>query len=73
MENVVSPRETLEKAYGSIPKEVGMYHDWGVPTWRGFKYYWYKITRKLTPITISLNSLYWMSLRTSSIIYIYNS
>ena len=48
MENAMSPKETLEKAYGSIPKEVGVYHDWGVPTWRGIKYYWHSLVRKLT-------------------------
>jgi hypothetical protein len=42
--------ETLRKAYGSIPKEVGYssdIFDW-VPTVRGIKYYWYKIVRKIT-------------------------
>jgi hypothetical protein len=46
--NAVSPKETLQKVYGSVPKEVGFHADWGIPTWRGFKYYWYKITRKVT-------------------------
>ena len=42
--------ETLRKAYGSIPKEVGInvdFFDW-VPTFRGIKYYWYKLVRKVT-------------------------
>jgi len=39
-------KETIEKAYGNIPKEVGMYHDWGIPTIRGIKYYWLLLIRK---------------------------
>jgi len=40
-------KETIEKAYGNIPKEVGMYHDWGIPTIRGIKYYWLLLIRKI--------------------------
>jgi hypothetical protein len=42
--------DTLNKAYGSMPKEVGMSQDmfdW-LPTFRGIKYYWYKLIRKIT-------------------------
>jgi hypothetical protein len=41
--------DIIRKAYGSIPKEVGMMFDldW-VPGFRGFKYYWYKLIRKVT-------------------------
>jgi hypothetical protein len=41
--------ETIRKAYGSIPKEVGVNLDldW-LPTIRGIKYYWYKLVRKAT-------------------------
>jgi len=44
----MTPKETLDKAYGSMPKEVGFAFelDW-VPTSRGVKYYWYKLIRKL--------------------------
>jgi len=44
------PDEVLQKAYGSMPKEVGYTTDmfnW-MPTWRGVKYYWYKLIRKAT-------------------------
>jgi hypothetical protein len=47
---MATPKETLEKAYGSVPKEVGLVFDlsW-LPTWRGVKYVWYKkVIRKLT-------------------------
>jgi len=38
-------KEVLEKAYGSIPKEVGFYID--IPTLRGFKYYWLRLIRRI--------------------------
>ena len=41
--------ETLQRAYGNVPKEVGYSIDWNfVPTWRGIKYYWHKLIRKVT-------------------------
>ena len=46
----MSSKETLDKAYGSMPKEVGIsgdLFDW-LLTWRGVKYYWYKLVRKVT-------------------------
>jgi hypothetical protein len=39
--------ETLEKAYGNMPKEPlpnFNFYD-GFPTMRGFKYYWLKLIR----------------------------
>ena len=45
----MSSKETLDKAYGNMPREVGFSVDWGfIPTWRGVKYYWYKLIRKVT-------------------------
>jgi len=44
-----TPKETLDKAYGNMPKEVGYSFDFDfVPGWRGIKYYWYKLIRKVT-------------------------
>jgi hypothetical protein len=46
----MSGKETLNKAYGNMPKEVGIgsdMFDW-MPTWRGLKYYWHKLVRKVT-------------------------
>jgi hypothetical protein len=42
-------KEILDKAYGSMPKEVGFNFDmtW-IPTVRGFKYYWLVLVRKFT-------------------------
>jgi hypothetical protein len=41
--------DTLNKAYGNMPKEVGFTSSWEfIPTWRGLKYYWYKLVRKVT-------------------------
>jgi len=42
--------DTLNKAYGSIPKEVSYDYDifnW-IPIPRGIKYYWYKLVRSFT-------------------------
>jgi len=44
-----TPKETLDKAYGNMPKDIGFNIDWEIlPGWRGFKYYWYKLIRKIT-------------------------
>jgi len=44
-----TPKETLDKAYGNVPREVGFNTSWDfIPTWRGVKYYWYKLIRKVT-------------------------
>ena len=41
-------KDTLQKAYGNVPKEVGFAIEWNFfPTWRGVKYYWYKLKRKM--------------------------
>jgi hypothetical protein len=42
-------KETLDKAYGSVPNEITPYFnmDW-VPTRRGVKYYWLMLVRKFT-------------------------
>jgi hypothetical protein len=45
----MTTKETLDKAYGNVPKEVGLNVDWDwFPTWRGVKYYYYKMLRRLT-------------------------
>jgi hypothetical protein len=43
-----TPKEILDKAYGNMPKEVGVIFDFDLPGWRGIKYYWYKLIRKIT-------------------------
>jgi hypothetical protein len=46
----MTQKDTIDRAYGSIPKELpGSYNflEW-LPTWRGIKYYWYKLIRKIT-------------------------
>ena len=45
----MSHKETIEKAYGSIPKEVELNFslDW-IPTSRGIKYYWIRLVRFIT-------------------------
>ena len=43
-------QDTLEKAYGSIPKDYPNpfdFFDW-LPTPRGIKYYWIKLVRRFT-------------------------
>lgn len=42
--------DTLNKTYGNIPKEIPASLDifeW-IPTYRGVKYYWYKLVRNIT-------------------------
>jgi hypothetical protein len=42
-------QEVLKRAYGNMPREVGFAINWDfIPTWRGLKYYWYKLVRKAT-------------------------
>lgn len=41
----MKPRETLDKAYGNVPHEVGLTLDIDINIFRGFKYYYLKIIR----------------------------
>ena len=45
----MSVKETLERAYGNVPKEPMVMFDlnW-IPTPRGIKYYWIKLIRSFT-------------------------
>jgi hypothetical protein len=45
----MSRKDILDKAYGSVPKEVGLNFDvaW-LPSPRGFKYYYLKLVRYFT-------------------------
>jgi hypothetical protein len=45
----MKPKETLDKAYGNVPKEVGPTFDvnW-VPEFRGVRYYWIRAVRFFT-------------------------
>ena len=46
---IMSRKETLDKAYGNIPSEVGFSIEMNLlPGWRGIKYYWYKLIRRAT-------------------------
>jgi len=43
-------QDTLNKTYGNIPREVPDPWDifeW-IPTYRGVRYYWYKLVRSIT-------------------------
>jgi hypothetical protein len=44
----MTQKETIEKAYGNVPKEVPLIAFEELQIWRGFKYYWYKLIRKAT-------------------------
>jgi hypothetical protein len=45
----MSSKETLDRAYGNMPKEVGYSFNLEfLPAWRGIKYYWYMLIRKVT-------------------------
>jgi hypothetical protein len=43
-------KETINKAYGNVPKEVGYNVEMFsfIPTWRGVKYYYHKVVRFFT-------------------------
>jgi hypothetical protein len=46
----MKPKETIEKAYGNVPKEIGAMFDvfnW-VPEFRGVRYYWIRAVRFFT-------------------------
>ena len=45
----MTQKQTIDRAYGSIPKEVtpAFDLDW-IPAIRGIKYYWYTMIRKFT-------------------------
>jgi len=45
MSNKIS--STIDKAYGNIPKEPMVNIDLDIPTFRGFKFYWLKLVRKI--------------------------
>lgn len=45
---MTKPDETLQKAYGSIPKEVVPAFNFDLPVFRGFRYYWLVLVRKFT-------------------------
>ena len=44
----MSPKETIDKAYGSIPKETTPYLDLDIFPFRGIKYYWLRLVRFVT-------------------------
>ena len=44
----MKPKDTIEKAYGNIPKEVVPVLNFDISIFRGVKYYWYKLIRKIT-------------------------
>ena len=41
--------DVINRAYRNIPNEVGFAVNWdSISTWRGIKYYWHKLIRKIT-------------------------
>ena len=40
--------DVLNRAYGNFPKEVTPIIIFDITIFRGFKYYWYKLLRKVT-------------------------
>ena len=42
-------KDVINRAYGGIPKEAGvLVFNFDFITFRGVKYYWYKLVRKIT-------------------------
>ena len=44
----MASKDTLNKAYGGIPREVGLNFEIDWITFRSIKYYWLKLVRKFT-------------------------
>ncbi len=44
----MSTKDTLDKAYGNIPKEPVSFIQFDLPTFRGIKYYWLRLVRLFT-------------------------
>ena len=44
----MSAKETLAKAYGNVPHDVGLILDLDINVFRGFKYYYLKLIRFIT-------------------------
>lgn len=40
-------KDTLNKAYGMMPREVGYAAEFDILGWRGIRYYWLKLKRKI--------------------------
>jgi hypothetical protein len=40
--------EVINRAYGNLSKEVTPVLSFDITIFRGFKYYWYKLIRKIT-------------------------
>ena len=45
---MATPRETLDKAYGNMPREVGFSLVLDFSPIRGIRYYWHVLIRKIT-------------------------
>ena len=41
-------KDTIQKAYGNIPKEVVPNFTFDISPFRGIKYYWFVLIRKVT-------------------------
>jgi hypothetical protein len=41
-------KETIQKAYGNVPKEVMPVFDFDISPFRSVKYYWLLLVRKFT-------------------------
>lgn len=44
----MTPKQVLEKAYGSVPKEVGFAINIDITLFRGFRYHYLKLLRFFT-------------------------
>ena len=41
-------KDTIQKAYGNIPKEVSPVFNFDISPFRGIKYYWLTLIRKIS-------------------------
>jgi len=48
MENSMSSKEVINRAYGSVPRELPGQFTFELSPWRGLRYYFLKFLRKFT-------------------------
>ena len=45
-------KDVIDKAYGNIPKEVSPYYNFDIIPFRGIRYYWIVLKRKLKALIV---------------------
>ena len=45
-------KDTIDKAYGNIPKEISPYYEFDIIPFRSIRYYWILLKRKLRALIV---------------------